>query len=72
MFGETPRVVIYDEGFALITYTDFFTAYIAQQSFNDRFIASHNVTLIVKWMPKEQPCYESDPQVQTKPTDSTG
>jgi hypothetical protein len=30
MFGEIPRVVIFDEGFALITFTDFFTAYIAQ------------------------------------------
>ena len=53
MFGDKPQVVIYDEGFALITFKDFFAAYVAQYNYNNMHLAKNNIKLIVKWVPKD-------------------
>ncbi len=53
--GDKPRVVVYDEGFALVTFSDFFVAFVAQASLNDHFLPKNNARLVVKWVPKELP-----------------
>jgi hypothetical protein len=42
-----------EEQYALIIFKDFISAFFAQQSLNNYYIAKYNATLIVKWMPRE-------------------
>jgi hypothetical protein len=42
-----------EEQYALIIFKDFISAFFAQQSLNNYYLAKYNATLIVKWMPRE-------------------
>lgn len=54
MFGEIKMVQVCDEEeYALVTFKDFISAFFAQQSLNNYFLAKYNATLAVKWLPKE-------------------
>jgi hypothetical protein len=54
MFGELKKVQVFDEEeFALITFSDFISAFFAQQSLNNYFLSKYNATLVVKWIPRE-------------------
>ena len=54
MFGELKKVQVFgEEEFALITFSDFISAFFAQQSLNNYFLSKYNATLVVKWIPRE-------------------
>ena len=52
MFGELKNIYLVDiePVHSIITFKDYYAAYICQQSLNNFILRQQNVTLLVKWV----------------------